>query len=183
MEIWKDIEGYEGYQVSNLGRVKNIKTNKLLKGNLLSGYKRVHFPNKKVFIHTLVAQAFIPKPENKPCIDHINADRTDNRVENLRWVTAKENSDNPITKVKHLKKLKEKHSKPIIQFSLNGEFIKKWNSAAEIAKEMGLFSTSIIACCRFKTHHKTCGGFIWCYHYKSLWLKNHIPLKYIKKVA
>lgn len=110
-EIWKDIKGYEGlYQVSNLGRVKSFhKYGK--KGGLRSfrkdkdGYltlflhKEGRISVKKV--HRLVAEAFIPNLHNKPCIDHINTIKTDNRVENLRWCTIKENSENPLSR-KHL---------------------------------------------------------------------------------
>ena len=103
MEIWKEIKGYEGlYEVSSEGRVRN-----LIKGNYLSlknlnGYQRVglciHHKQKWFFVHRLVAQTFIPNPEEKPEVDHINCDRCDNRVENLRWVTSKENNNNPITR-------------------------------------------------------------------------------------
>lgn len=107
-EIWKDIEGYEGlYQVSNLGRVKSFLKNKYV-GAIRAfatdkdGYFTIvlHKPgqkyNKKV--HRLVATAFIPNPLNKPCIDHINTNRKDNRVDNLRWCTVKENAGNPLTR-------------------------------------------------------------------------------------
>lgn len=115
-EIWKDICGFEGlYQVSNLGRVKclsrakwngrafhftNEKIMKPIPNNdgylnigLTKDKLRKHFP-----IHRLVTEAFIHNPENKPCVDHINTIRNDNRVENLRWVTRKENMNNPLTK-------------------------------------------------------------------------------------
>ena len=103
MEIWKEIKGYEGlYEVSSEGRVRNI-----IKGNYLTfksynDYQRVglcrHQKQKWFLVHRLVAQAFIPNPDNKPEVDHINCDRRDNRIENLRWVTSKENNNNPITR-------------------------------------------------------------------------------------
>ena len=87
MEEWKDVIGYEGlYQVSNEGRVRSLINNKELKQHLdKSGYYRVVFYNPKTKKHTnqivsrLVANAFIPNPENKPCVDHINTIRTDNK--------------------------------------------------------------------------------------------------------
>ena len=111
MEEWRDIEGYEGlYQVSNKGRVKSLKYNKTKKEKVLKfgtnryGYKYVvlskdNTPKLKK-VYRLVAEAFIPNPDNKPCIDHCNTIRTDDRVCNLRWCTYKENMNNEITKEK-----------------------------------------------------------------------------------
>ena len=114
-EVWKDIQGYEGlYQVSNLGRVKSLGRfiDRLVYGNYWQeerilklhktkyGYLMVELrKNKKpknFLVHRLVAMTFISNPENKPQIDHINADKTNNSVNNLRWVTAKENVNNPL---------------------------------------------------------------------------------------
>lgn len=125
MEIWKEIKGYEGlYKVSSLGRVMSMPKIVLINGYLCelrggfilkhqykdSGYPYVvltkglndktnkHKNEKKFCVHRLVAEAFISNPENKPYIDHINGDRQDPKVDNLRWVTQKENMNNPITK-------------------------------------------------------------------------------------
>lgn len=188
-EIWKDIKGYEGlYQVSNFGNVKSVDRiskhsngDLTLKGKLLKsvknsrGYLQVDLCKngkiKKILIHRLVAQTFLPNPDNKPHIDHINTITTDNRVINLRWVTQKENINNPLTIDKKSKNL----SKPIIQFSKDGKFIKKWDSALDAQRELGIKQSNICSCCKGK--NKTTGGYIWRYHYKSLWLKTHIPLK------
>lgn len=112
VEIWKDVVGYEGlYQVSNMGNVKsldrwvNSKGNgeRFLEGQPITtelnkfGYWRTRLrkngERQKVFqTHRLVAMAFIPNPDNKPCVNHINGMRTDNRLDNLEWCTHSENT-------------------------------------------------------------------------------------------
>jgi len=98
-EIYKIIDDYETYSVSTLGNVKNNKTGKILKGGKdSSGYLYVclckNGKRKNHLIHRLVALAFIPNPENKSCVDHIFNNKTDNRVESLRWCTNQENIRN-----------------------------------------------------------------------------------------
>ena len=110
-EVWKDIEGFEDlYKISNLGNVYGKKYKRNRKPCLNShGYYHVGLrkngEQKYMLIHRLIGLHFIPNPENKPCIDHINRIKTDNRIENLRWATYSENSNNrtpqiirPITK-------------------------------------------------------------------------------------
>lgn len=107
-EFWKDVVGFEGlYQVSNLGRVKSLFRYKVILKPYIDvwGYLVVNlYKNKKIFhikIHRVVASAFIPNPDNKRCVDHIDTDKTNNKVSNLRWCTQKENCNNPTT-LRHL---------------------------------------------------------------------------------
>ena len=102
MEIWEDIEGYEGiYQVSSLGKVKSLNFNHTKKEKILKpffnrdGYLSVNLykegKRKQYLVHRLVAKVFIPNPENKLEVNHKDEDKTNNKVENLEWVTSKEN--------------------------------------------------------------------------------------------
>ena len=195
IEIWKDIKGYEGlYQVSNWGRVKSLERvvqfgnqKRIVKSKIRKlKYVIIHpkYPNytqtivtlynkqkrKDFIVGRLVAETFIPNPENKPCVDHKNTDPTDNRVENLRWVTYKENSNNPITlsnmsiaqKGKPgLKGNKNKYSKKVLQFDLEGNFIKEWDSLHQIEEIIGLSHIQVSRCCR--GIYKTSGGYVWKY--------------------
>lgn len=185
MEIWKDIEGFEGkYQISSMGRVKSLwfGKEKILK-NIKSdrGYIVVSLykegKQKIYYIHRLVAQTFLNNPNNYPIINHKDENKSNNRVENLEWCTSQYNN---IYGTRIERAIKSK-SIPIIQFTKEGKFIRKWDSVIEASKELGFYHSSIIECC--KGRRKSAGGYRWKYYYKGIWLKKHVPLVKQKKVA
>jgi hypothetical protein len=90
MELWGI---YDDYEVSSLGRIRYQSkiTEQLL---TREGYSYILINDQREFVHRLIAKVFIPNPENKPQVDHINHNRNDNRLENLRWATCKENCNN-----------------------------------------------------------------------------------------
>lgn len=183
IEIWKDVVGYEGiYMVSNLGRIKalarfmknatilpRILTPVLNKG----GYTKFMFrdKNKKwknILIHRVVAMAFIPNPENKKTVNHIDSVRNNNKVSNLEWATQSENMKHAF-KFGHKKRsveqmaymakwFKENKSVKVSQFDKEGNFIATYNQQIEAARILGLDATTICKCVRGVK--KTCGGFI-----------------------
>ena len=168
-EIWKDVVGYEGiYKVSNNGKVLSLNYNHTKEKRLLKlrydkyGYLTVYLccsghKDKLAKVHRLVAQAFIPNPMNKPCIDHINTIRDDNRMENLRWCTHVENSNNP-NSLPHVGKSK---SKKVNQYDFKGVYIKSFESTRDAERKIGIDHRLISSCCNNK--REKAGGYIWKY--------------------
>ena len=160
MEIWKDIEGYEGlYQVSSWGRVKSTyRGGRVLKGRKTkTGYLRINLCKnrnvKEYLVHRLVAQAFIPNPQNKPQVNHIDEDKENNHVNNLEWCTAKENVNHG-TRILRIGKAR---SKPIICIETGVEYY----GARECARQMGLQHSTIIKVLRGTRNHT--GGYTFKY--------------------
>lgn len=184
-EIWKDIQGYENlYQISSLGRVKSLgnggsnnSKEKIIKQYITpNGYLRVTLSKqgelKKYLVHRLVGQAFIPNPDNKPEIDHIDTNPQNNIISNLRWVTRIENRNNLITLINYSKankgkklsqeakeKMSKALSKPIVQYNLDNKLIGIYESVKQASELLNIFSSNISSCCRGKC--KSAGGFRW----------------------
>lgn len=161
-EQWKDIIGYEGlYQVSTNGRVKNLRRNRILNGNIKrNGYVRVclHHSDGSLWditIHRLVGFAFLPNPENKPQINHIDRNKTNNMLDNLEWVTSQENVIHSVLTGR------PSCAKKVQQLDMDEKLIKVWNSITEAGKE-GFNQAGISSVCsgRYK-HHR---GFKWKYN-------------------
>ena len=168
-EIWKDVKNYGGlYQVSNLGRIKSLPRNTnnkykngVIKQNVIRGksYYYVNLYNKgtKLFtVHKLVAETFIPNPNNLPCINHIDGNKLNNRVDNLEWCSY---SGNEIHAYKH--NLKTPLFKKVNQYDLNGNFIKTWNSIKEANNFYG--TSHISECCNDKSNRNIAKGYLWKY--------------------
>lgn len=163
MEVWKDIEGYKGiYQVSTYGRVKNYRTNKVLKLTQTAyGYLQVTLckdGKQKVYkVHRLVAQAFIPNPQNKPQVNHIDEDKENNYVENLEWCTSKENNNHGTRNLRAGKTISKVTSTPIICIETGVEFY----GINECARKMGLHQSHINNVLKGKRKHT--GGYTFKY--------------------
>ena len=181
--IWRPVVGYEGlYEVSNTGQVRSMNYNrtgvpgllhpevKKCKGSL--PYLRVIMHKdkrqKKFSVHRLVAQTFLPNPENKPEINHKDEDKTNNFVflnedgsvdkekSNLEWKNHRDNLNHGTRNERVAKAL----SKRVLQLSLSGELIKEWPSTQECGRN-GFNQGAVAACCRGeKPHYK---GFLWMY--------------------
>ena len=173
MEIYKDIEGYEGlYQVSNKGNVKSFVNNngvsreKVLKPAIRNGYKKVTLYKNKTFkrfyVHRLVAQAFIENPNNYPCINHKDECKTNNVVSNIEWCTQKYNI-NYGTCIKRRSESQINHpnkSKQVYQYSKELELIAVWESINECGRN-GYDQGNVARCCRGE--RKSHKGYIWSY--------------------
>ena len=175
-ETWKSIKGFEKrYEVSNLGRIKSIggKSNHKKdiimkqiinhKGYLQLVLRKNNMPHHCI-VHRLVAQAFIPNPDNLPQINHIDGNKQNNRVDNLEWC---DNSYNQIHANKlglnenRIRRVKEICNKPVIQLTLDGVEIDRFASLREASNKTGCSYKSMSLCATGKV--KTSGGYIWKY--------------------
>ena len=166
MEQWKDVEGYEGlYQVSSEGRVRSldrtiIRKNGVpldVKGKILkprpikNGHLRIVLCKDGVYtdklVHVLVGKMFIPNPNNYDIVHHINYDKTDNKVENLKWMSYQQHTE-------------EHKAKKVHQSTLDGKLVKTWDSTKDTVKN-SFCPSGVAACCRGKIN--TYKGFKWGY--------------------
>ena len=147
----KDVKNYEGlYAVTSCGKIWSYKYKKFLKPEDNGhGYLRVKLckdgKEKKYMIHRLVAEAYLPNHENLPQVDHIDENKTHNYLNNLQWITNRDNC-------------RKSHNKPILQYTLEGEFVREWSSATDVGKE----AQSNIWCC-LNGRTKSAYGYIWKY--------------------
>ena len=175
-EIFKDVHGYEGrYKVSNLGNVISVNYQNTGIPKMLTpikhhgGYLIVHLGANKIrMIHTLVAESFLPNDDGKKFVNHIDGNKHNNRLDNLEWVTTKENINHAIKTG-----LRDPHKnnarlgkdnptrKPILQFSKAGEFIARWECISDAAREIGCDPCMIVNNASGRT--KSAHGFIWKY--------------------
>jgi hypothetical protein len=153
--------------VSNYGR---FKTSKITFGCNHCGYKKIRISGKTIFAHIAVATLFIKNddPINKSMVNHIDANKLNNKVENLEWVTPSENS-------RHASKMLLLHNKPVIQKTLNGDIIKIFDSGRLASEETGIQFTVIKHCSRGYGQNDECiftaGGYVWDYLYEDLYNK------------
>ena len=176
-EVWRPVTGYEElYAVSNKGRVaslkaygkENFKIMKLAKGS--HGYKTVQLSNNNItknhIVHRLVAEAFIPNPNKKEQVDHIDTIIENNCVENLRWVTSIENHHNPITLERHKRRAKEMFNKYGNELSVEARRV-----PVQHITDNGTVFYSSYSEAGIKTGHSDTTIRKWCINNKNGWSK------------
>ena len=162
-EIYKDIQGYEGkYQISNLGNVYSLITNKILKPRLtLDGYYQVDLckngVKKHLYIHRLVAQSFLDNPKNYKIVNHKDENSMNNIVSNLEWCNSTYNNNYGNCK----RKISEANSIKINQYDMDGNFIKQWLGINNIERCLKINKGNICMCCKGKRNNA--GGYKWKY--------------------
>ena len=160
VETFVKIEGFENYEVSNLGKVRNIKSGRMLKPHLNhNGYLKHHLyrhdKQKELFLHRIIATAFIDNPGEKPQVNHIDENKLNNDLSNLEWCTGREN----LVHGTRTKRVAEKLSKKVIQLDLNDSVLNEFESMGQAERETGVPSGNISRCCNGE--RKSAGGYKW----------------------
>lgn len=166
-EIWKDIQGYENiYQISSYGRVRSLHFGKerIMKQRLRKdGRLDIMLCNDGIYtmayVHRLVATAFIDNPDCLPEVNHKDEDPQNNHVENLEWCTGSYNHNYGTRNSRQAKALE----KPVLQYDMNGKFIKEYESIKKAGFENHIDPSSIAKACKGKYKHS--GNYIWKYKF------------------
>ncbi len=173
--IWKDIPNFEGlYQINEKGEVKDLNRNYIRKNSIsTTGYYSIRLRKNKKYknflIHRLIALLFIPNPNKYPIINHKDSNRLNNDIDNIEWCTHKQNTKAMIDQERNIAPWKDKkgklnhRSKPVLQFDRDMNFIKEWENAMEIQRELGFLAGNVSACCRGNKNYSYAYGFIWKY--------------------
>ena len=165
-EVWKPIENFALYEVSSIGRIRNKETGYIKNPGIgKRGYPVVSLrANGKMYlrtVHTIFARAFIPNPENKPYINHINGIKTDYSIENLEWVTSRENCIHARITGLHV----SDGDKAVKQYEKNGRFVAMYRSASEASRQTGIGRANICNACHLRKYNgktsRTAGGYVW----------------------
>ena len=156
------IKGYENYDVTCSGEVINTSTGRALKPvKDKDGYLFVNLYKNgrpKIFkVHRLVAETFIPNPNNLPCVNHKDENKTNNTVENLEWCTHEYN----INYGTHNERANKAKSKTVLQLRKDGSLVRVWSSTNEVERQLHYSSGNISQCCNGKLH--SVYGYKWCY--------------------
>lgn len=163
VEIWKPIKGYEElYEVSDLGRVRSLRTGKEMKQRTgYDGYIRVALTKqgqqKSRLLHRLVAGAFVANPQELPEVNHKDEDKTNNLPKNLEWCTHRYNSNYGT----RLERMAKTNYVPVIQYTIGGQEVARYASILEAAEAFPKSGKHISCCCKGK--RKTAGGYVWKY--------------------
>ena len=181
VEKWVNIENHPSYFISNFGRVFSKKSNKVMKNRVVSknGYQQITLDNSQLLVHRLVAQAFIPNPDNLPCVNHKDENPGNNDFRNLEWCTYKYNSNYGTNPSRHSKKMidrynndpdwksdcikrladiQKKKRKRVVQLDKFNNYLKTYESSYATEKD-GHLSVHVCDCAngKRKTHH----GYKW----------------------
>ena len=181
VEKWVNIENHPSYFISNFGRVFSKKSNKVMKNRVVSknGYQQITLDNSQLLVHRLVAQAFIPNPNNLPCVNHKDENPGNNDFRNLEWCTYKYNSNYGTNPSRHSKKMLDRYNndpdwksdcikrlaeiqkkkrKRVVQLDKFNNYLKTYESSYATEKD-GHLSVNVCDCAngKRKTHH----GYKW----------------------
>lgn len=160
--VWRTIKEYANYMVSNKGDVYSKLTKKIMSKQKIGKYYRIKFESgnikKTVAVHILVAKAFITNPKKLPKVDHIDNNTFNNNVKNLRWITS---SGNALSYQRNFRKFI-----PVLQYDIDGNFIKKWDSITKIIDTYPNYNRGNIYN-SLRITNKTAYGYIWKYEYKK----------------
>lgn len=153
-EIWKPIRGYEGlYEVSSFGRVRRTDGRFVKQQIINSGYFTVRLKSKTLLVHRLVCTAFVENIQNKPCVNHLDCNKLNNKASNLTWCTHSENNSwanhSLLQSISHIERLhKNKLSKKIIQIDKNNNIVNSFLSMRDAERKLGIDHSAICRCCK-----------------------------------